>query len=97
MDLHDYAAATESTNIVTIQSRYGLYIDGEFCEPASKKYFDTINPATEDVLSQIADANENDVDRAVKAASRAFPAPNTYIESHAYCKSERGNLLCLRQ
>lgn len=74
MDLHDYAAAIESTNIVTIESRYGLYIDGEFCEPASKKYFDTINPATEDVLSQIADANENDVDRAVKAASRAFPA-----------------------
>ena len=38
----------------------------------SKKYFDTINPATEEKLSSVADANAADVDKAVKAARNAY-------------------------
>ena len=38
----------------------------------SGKYFDTINPATEEKLSEVAEANAADVDKAVKAASKCL-------------------------
>ncbi len=47
-----------------------LLIDGQWLD-ASRK-FDTINPATEEVLTQIAEASADDVDRAVSAARKAF-------------------------
>lgn len=72
MDHQDYAAAPESTSIVSLKSSYGLYIDGEFSQPDSKKYFNTINPATEEILAEISEAGDLDIDRAVKAASKAF-------------------------
>lgn len=72
MNQHKYADAPESTSIVSLSSTYGLYIDGEFSEPATKKYFTTINPATEQSLADIAEAGVQDVDRAVKAANKAF-------------------------
>lgn len=72
MDHQDYAAAPESTSIVSLKSSYGLYIDGEFTQPDSKKYFNTINPATEEILAEISEAGDLDIDRAVKAASKAF-------------------------
>ncbi|HSL26790.1 MAG TPA: aldehyde dehydrogenase family protein [Acidimicrobiia bacterium] len=68
----EYAPSRESTDIVSIKDRYGLFINGEFRAPASRKYFATINPATEDHLAEVAEAGERDVDRAVKAARAAF-------------------------
>jgi aldehyde dehydrogenase (NAD+) len=68
----EYAPAPESTDHVRIARRYGLFIDGEFVAPASRRYFDTINPATEEKLSRVAEANEADVDRAVAAAREAY-------------------------
>ncbi len=70
-----YAPAPESTDHVTVDERYGLFIDGEFAEPAGGKYFDTVNPATEERLSQVALATEADVDRAVAAARKAYEGP----------------------
>jgi aldehyde dehydrogenase (NAD+) len=67
-----YAPAPESADHITIREKYGLFINGEFTEPSSGKYFDTINPATEKKLASIAEANEKDVDRAVTAARNAF-------------------------
>ncbi|MFI5263700.1 MAG: aldehyde dehydrogenase family protein, partial [Candidatus Kapaibacterium sp.] len=49
-----------------------LFIGGEFVDSASGKVFNTINPATGQILTNIAEADANDVDRAVKAASAAF-------------------------
>lgn len=49
-----------------------LLINGEWCDAASGKTFPTINPATEEVIAQVAEADAADVDRAVKAARRAF-------------------------
>jgi aldehyde dehydrogenase (NAD+) len=43
----DYAAAPESTAIVTIKPSYKLFIGGKFVAPKSDKSFVTINPATE--------------------------------------------------
>jgi aldehyde dehydrogenase (NAD+) len=51
-----------------------FYIDGEWVAPAVPKLFDVINPATEEVAGQISLGSAADVDRAVAAARRAFPA-----------------------
>jgi aldehyde dehydrogenase (NAD+) len=67
-----YAPAPESRSAAQIKDQYELFINGKFEKPLSKKYFDTINPATEEKLSKVAEANEADVDRAVKAARNAY-------------------------
>ncbi|RYY65744.1 MAG: aldehyde dehydrogenase family protein [Chitinophagaceae bacterium] len=66
------APAPESKSAAKINPRYDLFINGKFEKPASKKYFATINPATEEKLSEVADANAADVDKAVKAARNAY-------------------------
>jgi aldehyde dehydrogenase (NAD+) len=63
-----YAAAPESSEIVRIEDRYGLFIGGEFVEPKSGRWFETINPATEEPLSEVAEAGPEDVDLAVTTA-----------------------------
>ncbi|MFC5215239.1 aldehyde dehydrogenase family protein [Streptomyces coerulescens] len=68
----EYAPAPESRSIVDIAPSYGLFIDGEFVEAADGKVFKTVSPSTEEVLAEIAQAGEADVDRAVKAARKAF-------------------------
>ncbi|HEY6202784.1 MAG TPA: aldehyde dehydrogenase family protein [Candidatus Limnocylindria bacterium] len=68
----DYAPAPESRDIVRIQERYGLFIGGKFVEPLSGERYTTIDPAREAPLSEVAQANKADVDRAVKAARGAF-------------------------
>ena len=67
-----YAPAPESTDHIRLKGRYGLFIGGKFVPPASGKYFQTINPATEKVIAEVAEAGEKDVDRAVKAARQAY-------------------------
>ncbi len=68
----DYSPAPETTK-VHIAPRYDLFINGTFVAPKSKKYFATINPANEQVLSEIAEASAADVDAAVAAAKAAAP------------------------
>jgi aldehyde dehydrogenase (NAD+) len=68
----DYAPAPESTDIVSLSDRYGLFIGGELVDPASGEWFTTISPATEDPLAEVAQAGPEDVNRAVKAARAAF-------------------------
>src|ERR1700704_6363469 len=67
-----YAPAPEASNYIKLQKRYPLFIGGKFVAPKSGKYFDSINPATEEKLAEIGSANEKDVDLAVKAARRAY-------------------------
>ncbi|MFE1860737.1 aldehyde dehydrogenase family protein [Streptomyces anandii] len=68
----EYAPAPESRAIADIAPSYGLFIDGEFTDAADGKVFKTVSPSTEEVLSEVARAGAEDVDRAVKAARRAF-------------------------
>jgi aldehyde dehydrogenase (NAD+) len=68
----EYAPAPESTDHVRIDKRYGLFINGEFVAPEKGRYFDTVNPATEEKLSRVAEAGAADVDKAVKAAREAY-------------------------
>ncbi|RYZ67658.1 MAG: aldehyde dehydrogenase family protein, partial [Proteobacteria bacterium] len=68
----EYAPAPEGTEHIRIAPRHELFIDGTWTAPKSGKYFDTVNPATEQVMSEIAEANAEDVDLAVQAARRAY-------------------------
>jgi aldehyde dehydrogenase (NAD+) len=72
MTSFEYAPAPESRAVVDIRSSYGLFIGGEFVDPTDGRSFKTVNPATEEVLAEVAEASEEDVDRAVKAARRAY-------------------------
>jgi aldehyde dehydrogenase (NAD+) len=69
--LWEYADAPESTEIVRIEPRNGLFIGGELVDPTSGKWFETINPATEETLAEVAEAGPEDVDLAVRAARKA--------------------------
>ena len=67
-----YAPAPEATDHISLKKEYDLFINGKFVKPNSGKHFDTINPATEEKISSIAEANDKDVDTAVKAARGAY-------------------------
>jgi aldehyde dehydrogenase (NAD+) len=41
----EYASAPESTDVVRLENRYGLFIGGEFVEPTSHRCFPTISPS----------------------------------------------------
>ncbi|MFD0901665.1 aldehyde dehydrogenase family protein [Actinomadura sediminis] len=67
----EYAPAPESASVVGIRESYGLFVDGAFTRGGGEP-FKTINPADETVLAEVACADEGDVDRAVRAARKAF-------------------------
>jgi acyl-CoA reductase-like NAD-dependent aldehyde dehydrogenase len=66
----EYAPAPESRSIVDIAPSYGLFIDGEFVDGTGES-FKSVNPATEEVLTEVSAGSAADVDRAVAAARRA--------------------------
>jgi gamma-glutamyl-gamma-aminobutyraldehyde dehydrogenase len=57
-----------------LKLRHQAFIDGKFVDAASGETFDSVNPATDAVLAQVAACDAEDVDRAVMAARRAFEA-----------------------
>src|SRR5262245_32079150 len=67
------AASLEPTveRFVSARARQML-IDGKWVDAASGKTFETPNPATGKVLARVAEGDAEDIDRAVKAARRAF-------------------------
>ncbi|MGW2262505.1 aldehyde dehydrogenase family protein [Streptomyces sp. NPDC001780] len=76
----EYAPAPESRGVVDLAPSYGLFIDGEFTESSDATrgggtgggLRKTVNPATEEVLAEYTQAGDEDVDRAVRAARKAF-------------------------
>jgi aldehyde dehydrogenase (NAD+) len=70
-DLWEFDPAPESAD-PRIANRYDLFIGGKFVAPMSGKYFDSINPANEKKLSEIALANAADVNAAFEAAKAAY-------------------------
>lgn len=66
-----YAPAPETVP-VEISPRNGLFIGGQFVAPKSSKYRVTTNPATEQPLAEVAEANAKDVDLAVASARKAL-------------------------
>ncbi|GAB3065560.1 aldehyde dehydrogenase family protein [Micromonospora schwarzwaldensis] len=70
--MFEYAPAPESRSVVDLKPSYGLFVDGTFVDPADGGSFKSINPASEEVLAEIAEAGSADVDRAVRAARTAY-------------------------
>lgn len=68
----EYVPSLESTSVVKIKEKNGLFINGEFCDPLTSSYFPTVNPATGETLASIAEASSQDVNLAVQAAKNAF-------------------------
>ena len=90
LDNIDYGPAPESDTEARawIEKRAagaGLFIGGAWRKPESGKWFDTVNPATGEVLAAIAQAGEADVDAAVKAARKA-QAPWARLPGHERAK-----------
>ncbi|MFM2138038.1 MAG: hypothetical protein RJA57_345 [Bacteroidota bacterium] len=67
----NYDPAPESRSVASLKKQYDLFINGRWVAPASGRYFDTINPATEETLASIAEAGDADVQQAVRAARKA--------------------------
>ena len=68
----EYAPAPESRDVVTIKDRYGLFIGGKDVPASDGQTFVSVNPATEETLTQIARGTAADMDKAVRAARNAF-------------------------
>jgi aldehyde dehydrogenase (NAD+) len=68
----EYAPSLESTSHIQLKKKYDLFIDGKWVKPTSGKYFTSINPSNEEVLAEVAYANQADVELAVKAARKAY-------------------------
>ena len=72
-NLWEYDPAPETAD-PKLKPRYDLFIGGRFVPPASGKYFDSINPANEQKLAELALGGAADVDAAYQAATHAFNA-----------------------
>lgn len=68
----EYSSAPESSDKVEIKSSYGHFINGQFVEPAKGRRFNSVNPATEEILTEISEGTSEDIDSAVKAARTAY-------------------------
>lgn len=84
----EYDEAPQSIDSLEIKDQYGLFIGGEFVEPEKERYFDSVNPATEEHLTSFAEATQQDVDNAVKAARKAFVKSWSTLEA-----KERGKYI----
>jgi succinate-semialdehyde dehydrogenase/glutarate-semialdehyde dehydrogenase len=81
-------ASVEDTAIMPSVSQTRLfYIDGQWVDSTEGKRLDVINPATEEVIAQVAFGNRQDCQKAIAAAAKAMPA---WMKLTAY---ERGKLL----
>jgi aldehyde dehydrogenase (NAD+) len=69
----DYAPAPESRDSASLRDSYDLFVGGEFVAPGDGTRVQTINPATEEPLAEVAFAGPKDVARAVEAARAAAP------------------------
>jgi len=85
---NSFAPAVESIEGVSVKKRNELYINGAWHEPEEARYIKTQNPATGEVLSEIAVGGERDIDTAVKAARIAYEGEWSMISG-----AERGKLL----
>src|SRR6266568_2878353 len=71
MPAWEYAPAPEARETARLRESYGMFVDGEFTSGSGAAALKTVNPATEEVLAEVAVAGQSDVDTAVAAARRA--------------------------
>src|SRR6185437_13557289 len=72
-EMTDFMTVTLDRNIESfVGAPRQLFIDGQWCDAASGRTFETPNPATGETLARRAEGGAEDIDRAVRAARRAF-------------------------
>ena len=81
---------TTVTEAVKVNPEQRMLIDGKLVDADSGKTFDNVNPATEEVLGQVADASTAEMQRAIDGARRAFDETD-WSTNHAFRKQ------CLEQ
>src|SRR4051812_42783603 len=74
---HDHSALLPAVRAF-LSSPKQLLIDGEWVDAKDGRTFATVNPATEEVLVEVAQASAVDADRAVVAARNAFESPSPW-------------------
>src|SRR6201990_2592419 len=84
---YDYSPETPAAGFFA-RAQHQLLIDGRRVPSVSGRTFKSLNPATEEVIAEIAEGNEEDVDLAVAAARRAFEGPWRTMRA-----AERGHIL----
>ncbi|UDL89124.1 aldehyde dehydrogenase family protein [Mesorhizobium sp. PAMC28654] len=75
-------------NDMTVRGKQDLLIGGRRVAPLSGRYFETLNPATEQVIALVAEAGAEDVDAAVRSAREAFEGAWGNMKA-----SDRGRLM----
>src|ERR1700680_4256024 len=83
-----YDYSRETLPVISAAEERLLLIDGRRAPSVSGRTFESINPATEEVIATISEGNEIDVDHAVAAARRAFEGPWRTMRA-----SQRGQIL----
>src|ERR1700748_2024020 len=83
---YDFTPETAAAEF--LRKPHQLLIDGKRMPSSSGRMFNSLNPATEEIIATIAEGNEADVDRAVASARRAFEGPWRTMRA-----SERGQIL----
>src|ERR1700761_9250625 len=83
-----YDHSRDAAPLAPLKKPWLLQIDGQKVPSVSGRTFKTLNPATEQVIAEVAEGNEEDVNRAVVAARRAFEGPWRTMRA-----SERGQIL----
>jgi aldehyde dehydrogenase (NAD+) len=71
MPTWEYAPAPEARETARLRESYGMFVNGEFTGGSGATALKTVNPATEEVLAEVAVAERSDVDNAVAVARRA--------------------------
>jgi phenylacetaldehyde dehydrogenase len=84
------AVSSEQRADSFVRSQHKLLIDGEWVEAASGETFATFNPATEDTLAEVAYGRAEDIERAIRAARKAFADDSPWRRMNA---SDRGRLI----
>jgi aldehyde dehydrogenase (NAD+) len=76
-----------------------MLIDGELVEAGSGKRFANVNPATEEILGEVADADATDMARAIDAARRAFDDTDwsTNKQLRKRCLQQLQDAFCRRE
>ncbi len=78
------------TETVKVNPEPRMLIDGKLVDADSGKTFDNVNPATEEIIGQVADGSTAEMQRAIDGARRAFDETD-WSTNHAFRKQ------CLQQ
>ena len=67
----NYTTAKESKDHILLKEKYDLFINGKFVKSNSRKYFNSVNPATDEIIAKISEANKEDINFGIELFEKA--------------------------